>query len=86
MAVLDEVADGLAKRVIRTMVKTGDDTIERRIADEIGASSPTLQEAFLTAMRLRKAELRGHKLLDKYEKGEAIPKAGISSAPQEGEH
>jgi hypothetical protein len=86
MAVLDEVADGLAKRVIRTMVKTGDDTIERRIADEIGASSPTLQEAFLTAMRLRKAELRGHKLLDKYEKGEAIPKAGISSAPQEGGH
>ena len=83
MSVLDEVADGLAKRVVGMMKDPNDDTVERRIADEIGASSPTLQEAFSTAMRLRKAELRGHKLLDMYSRGDAVPKAGISSAPQD---
>ena len=82
MSILDEVADGLAKRVTGLMKDAHDDSIERRIADEVGASSPTLQEAFLTAMRLRKAELRGHGLLDKYERGDAVPEAGISSAPQ----
>lgn len=83
MSILDEVADGLAQRAVKLMDDSGDDTIEARIAQEIGASSPTLQEAFLTAMRLRKAEIRGHVLLDKYAAGDAIPKAGISGAFQD---
>ena len=83
MSVLEDVADGLAKRVTAMMKDPNDDTIERRIAGEIGASSPTLQEAFTTAMRLRKAEVRGHAILDNFEAGEAVPKAGISSAPQD---
>ena len=83
MSVLDEVADGLAKRAVKMMDNSGDDTVEARIAQEIGASSPTLQEAFLTAMRLRKAEIKGHVLLDKFEAGDAIPKAGISGALQD---
>ena len=83
MSILDEVADGLAKRAIKEMNRSGDENIEARIAQEIGSSSPTLQEAFLTAMRLRKAEVRGHALLEKYESGAAIPKAGVSSAPQD---
>lgn len=86
MSILEEVADGLAKRTTELMARTGLDTIEKRIADELGSTSPTLQETYLTAMRIRKAEARGHKLLDKYEKGDAIPKAGISSAPQEMGH
>ena len=83
MSVLEEVADGLAKRVTGMMSDMNDDAMERRISDEIGASSPTLQEAFQTAMRLRKAEVRGHALLDKYEAGDKIPEAAISSAPQD---
>jgi hypothetical protein len=86
MSILEEVADGLAKRTTEIMERTGLDTIEKRMADEIGSTSPTLQETYLTAMRIRKAEARAHKLLDKYEKGDAIPKAGISSAPQEMGH
>lgn len=82
MSILEDVADGLAKRAAELAIRTGNDTLERRIADEIGASSPTLQEAFLTAMRIRKAEARGVALLDKFERGEAIPKAGISAQPQ----
>ena len=84
MSMLEEIADGLAKRAMELIDKTGDENLERRITEEIGTSSPTLQEYFSTAMRIRKAELRALKLLDKYEKGEAIPKAAISSQPQEG--
>lgn len=83
MSVLEEVADGLAKRVTELNTDMNDDTMERRIADELGASSPTLQEAFLTAMRLRKAEVRGNILLDMFARGEKVPNAGISAAPQE---
>ena len=83
MSLLEDIADGMAKRAAKLASSTGNDTLERRVADEIGASSPTLQEAFLTAVRIRKAEARGHALLDKFEKGEHIPKAAISSQPQD---
>ncbi len=83
MSMLEEVADGLAKRALAEIERSGDEKIEKRIADEIGASSPTLQEAFATAMRIRKAEIRASKLLDKYAAGAEIPKAAISSQPQD---
>lgn len=65
------------------IVRTGDETIEKRLGDEIGASSPTLQENFLTAMRILKAERRGLLLLEKYDKGEDIPVMQISAQPQD---
>ena len=65
MAMLEEVADGLAKRTTELIDKTGDDKLEKLVADAIGASSPTLEEAFATAMRIRRAEKRGHNALDK---------------------
>lgn len=82
MSLLDEVANNLARETVNLIGITGDETMERRVADEIGASSPTLQENFLTAMRILKAEKRGLALLDKYRKGEDIPVAQISAAPQ----
>jgi hypothetical protein len=82
MSLLDDVANKLARETVELMRITGDDTMERRVADEVGASSPTLQETFLTAMRILKAEQRGLSLLDKYRKGEDIPVAQISAAPQ----
>ena len=84
MALLDDVADSLAKRATELIARTGDENMERRIAEEIGASSTTLEEVFLTAMRIRRAEMRAIKLLEKYEKGEKIPRAAISSQPQDG--
>ncbi len=83
MSMLEEVADGLAKRALEEIERTGDENIEKRIADEIGASSPTLEEAFATAMRIRKAEVRAYKLLEKYATGAEIPKAAISAQPQD---
>ncbi len=83
MSLLEETASKLAQRAMEMIVKTGDENIERRVADEIGASSPTLQETYLTAMRILKAERRGLLLLEKYDKGEDIPVAQISSIPQD---
>jgi hypothetical protein len=80
---LEDIADGLAKRALDLVEKTGNETIERRTADEIGSLSPTLQEAYTTAVRIRKAELRASRLLDKYEAGETVGKAAISSQPQD---
>lgn len=64
MPMLEDVADGLAKRTLDLISRTGDENLEAKVADAIGASSPTLQEAFSTAMRIRKAEIRGTVLLD----------------------
>lgn len=86
MALHDDVADNLAKRTMELILRTGDEKIETRLAQEVGTSSPTLEEAFRTAMRIRKAEQRGLALLDKYEKGEDIPDAAMSSQPQEMGH
>lgn len=83
MAMLEDVADGLAQRAMEIIRLTGDENVEKRIAEEIGASSPTLQETFLTAMRIRKAEQRAMALMEKYEQGSDIPAAMISSQPQD---
>ena len=83
MSLVEEVSTNLARRAMELMVKTGDETIEKRLADEIGASSPTLQESYLTAMRMLKAERRGMLLLEKYDRGEDIPVAQISAQPQD---
>ena len=86
MSMMEEVADGLAKRALEVIERTGDETIEKRVGDEIGSSSPTLQENFSTAMRIRKAEIRAMKLIEKFDKGEEIPVAQISSQPQDADH
>ncbi len=82
MALLDDVADELAKKATELIARTGDDLMERRIAEEIGASSTTLEEHFLTAMRIRRAEMRALKLMEKLGKGEDVP-AAISAKPQD---
>ena len=86
MSMLEDVADGLAKRAFKLMQETGDDTIERRVGEEIGSSSPSLQEIFATALRIRKAEARAIQLMEKYSRGEDIPVAATSSQPQDTGH
>lgn len=83
MSLLEETSTKLARRAMELIVATGDETIEKRVAEEIGASSPTLQETYLTAMRILKAERRGMLLLEKYAKGDDIPVAQISAQPQD---
>ena len=58
MALLDDVADELAKKVLKIVDATGDDDIIAEVKKTIGASSTTLEEAYMTAVRVRRAEAR----------------------------
>lgn len=64
MSILEEMADKLATKTLDAEEKLGDDGIVAKVADAIGNSSPTMQEAYLTAVRFRRGDRRAHALLD----------------------
>ncbi|MCI2393236.1 hypothetical protein [Aliiroseovarius sediminis] len=63
MDLLEQVSDALAKDVLKAVDATGDEDLVEEIKKTIGASSTTLEEAFMTAVRIRRAEARGRKQL-----------------------
>lgn len=63
MSLLDELAEGLARDTLAAMDEIGDDRYYEKVSRVIGELSPTLQEGFMTAMRLRLAERRGREFL-----------------------
>ena len=62
-ALMDEIADQLAQEVIGAAQELGDDNLITEIGRVIGASSTTLQEAFMTAIRVRLSEQRARRAL-----------------------
>lgn len=62
---IQELADGLARDVLESSKELGDAFFYEQVSKVIGASSPTLQEAFMTSIRIRLAEKRGRDFLDK---------------------
>lgn len=64
MALLEDLADALSGDVYAAMQETGDDRLHERVAKSIAALSPSLEEAFLTSMRLRLAERRGRQYFE----------------------
>lgn len=79
MSLIEELADGLSADTMAAMETTGDDRFYEKVAKVIGASSPTLEEAFLTSMRIRLAEKRARRFLE----GE-VAKAATAAAPTKG--
>lgn len=65
MPLVDELAEDLARATIQAMDEMGDDRYYEKLARVIGELSPTLQEAFMTAMRLSLAARRGRTFLDR---------------------
>lgn len=63
-SLLEEIADRLARDVIRAAEVLGDDDLVGEMSKLIGASSPTTQEAFTTAVRVRLAEQRARRALE----------------------
>ena len=63
MGLLDDMADELAQLALEDEKATGDVNIVAEVGEILGASSQTLQEAFLTAVRVRRAEARARKML-----------------------
>ncbi|MCL3883494.1 hypothetical protein [Marivita sp. GX14005] len=56
MSMVDDLAEKLADETLKAMKDLGDDRFFMEVAAELGAASTTLEEAFLTAIRVRMAE------------------------------
>lgn len=66
MTYLEKIADDLAQMVLANAKNLDDNTAIDLMSSAIAASSATLQETFLTAIRIRRAEIRAIAVLDKY--------------------
>ena len=77
MGLADDLADKLAMEVLEASEILEDEDLAKDIAKVIGASSQTYEEAFLTAMRVLKANKQARSLLQERLKAyEAKLKAG----------
>jgi hypothetical protein len=62
--ITQNLADDLARDTIMAMERVGNDRLYVEVAKVLGASSTTLQEAFMTSIRVRLAERRGRVFLE----------------------
>ncbi|GGL88236.1 hypothetical protein [Pseudooceanicola nanhaiensis] len=56
MSTLERLAEALGADVMKAMDETGDERLFMEVAGVIGTASQTLEEAFLTDIRVRLAE------------------------------
>lgn len=63
MALTEDMADEIAQLALADELRTGDEDIIKKVAEILGSSSQTLQEAFLTSIRVRRAEKRARDML-----------------------
>lgn len=63
MRMIEDMADELARDVIKAIEVTGDEELASAITKVLGASSQTAEEAFLTAFRVRRANMAARALL-----------------------
>ncbi len=78
--ILFEVADELAQRALEIWELTGDEDIFDEVTKIIGTSSQTLEEAFKTAVRVRRAEKRALEMLaDRLEEVEEMEEMAAMS-------
>lgn len=64
MGVTEDLADALAQDAIAAADELGDDRLIEEVAEALGATSSTTQEAFMTSVRVRLAERRARRLLE----------------------
>ncbi len=63
MAFVDTVAERLAEETFETAEELGQPELVEQVGRTLGESSPTLQEAFNTAIRYLRAEARAKAML-----------------------
>ncbi|MBT9245091.1 hypothetical protein KM031_01190 [Gemmobacter fulvus] len=75
MGVTEDLSDALARDVIAAMDEMGNDRFYMEVAKMLGSMSPSMEEGFMTAIRVRLAEQRGRDFLAKklaaHRKGDA---------------
>ena len=60
-----EMAEKLAAECIAVQKEIGNDRLFMEVGEVLGASSQTLEEAFLTSVRTRMSEVQGREFLKK---------------------
>lgn len=63
MDLTTQLSDELAREALEIVEKTGDDRIISELSQIMGASSQSLQEGFMTMVRVRRAETLSRKIL-----------------------
>ncbi|MEL6168270.1 MAG: hypothetical protein AAFR35_06240 [Pseudomonadota bacterium] len=63
MALVDTLAEALAKDALDLSEKLDDERLPDEVGKAIGASSPSFEEVYLTAIRLMRAERRARQVL-----------------------
>lgn len=86
MGVTDDLADDLALKVIKYVDASGDEAVIIEIVNILAATSQTAEEAFLTSMRVRRANQKARALLvDRVKKFQAKQAASAPPAlPKDG--
>lgn len=64
MGVLEDLADQLAIDTLKAAEENGDERLVRDVAASLGNSSPTMEETFMTSIRVRSAEIRARRFLE----------------------
>lgn len=64
MGVLEDMGDALARDVIAAMEELGDERFHDKVSKVLLDASPTMQEAYMTAYRVRVAEKRGRAFIE----------------------
>ena len=65
MSITEDLADALARDVLAAMDEMEDERFYMEVGKMLGTVSPSMEEAFMTAMRVRLAERRGRDFLDR---------------------
>lgn len=84
MGVTEDLADELARDVIKAIDATGDEDLVTEIARALGATSQTAEEAFLTSVRVRRANIKARALL--VEKLRRFKEQQTADDPAHGSH
>ena len=83
MGVTEDLADELALQVIKYVDASGDDQIISDIVKLLGATSQSAEEAFLTSMRVRRANMKAREML--LERIKAFKAKQASTEPESGD-
>lgn len=75
---MDELCDELAIAALDLEEKLDDDMIATKVSNALGSTSPTMQETFNTAIRVRRAHRRAAKTLEALAAGEEAPDVGMA--------
>lgn len=75
-AVVTQMANKLAEECLAVQSEVGDDRLFMKVGDVLGASSQTLEEAFLTAVRTRMANDAARRFLAQQLKAHRAAQSG----------